>query len=182
MRPNRSLVSTSVATLCVTAVLAAASGLAPAPLAVAQETPPATEVVERYVEEVLNRGRLDLLPELVAAGKVDGFRKGIELRRALFPDIHYRIEETVTESDRVVVRCTVSGHHVGDDPEKLPGGERIPPSGGWLEVEEALFYTVEGGKITSGEIVSDQLGVVKALGFTVVPPEGYEKGEHDESR
>lgn len=172
MRPNR-----TVLPILLAAAVAAASALAPAPAARAQVAPTATEVVERYVELVLNRGRHDLLPELVAADKVAGFRKALELRRALFPDIHYRVEETVAQGDRVVVRCTVSGHHVGDEPEKLPGGERIPPSGRWLEVEEALFYTVEGGEITSGEIVSDQLGVVKALGFTVVPPEGYEKRE-----
>lgn len=179
MRPNR----TVLPTLLLAAAVAAASALGPAPAARAQAAPAATEVVERYVEQVLNRGRHDLLPELVTPDKVNGFRKGLELRRALFPDIHYRIEETVTQGDRVVVRCTVTGHHVGDDPEKLPGGERIPPSGEWLEVEEARFYTVEDGKITSGEIVSDQLGVVKALGFTVVPPEGYEKGDKgDEGR
>lgn len=180
MRPQRTRL---LATLPALAVLAAAWALAPTDAARAQASPTATEVVERYVEQVLNRGRHDLLPELVAAEKVGGFRKSLELRRALFPDIHYRIEETVTQGDRVVVRCTVSGHHVGDDLEKLPGGERIPPSGHWLEVEEALFYTVEDGRIASGEIVSDQLGVVKALGFTVVPPEGYEKGEKpDEGR
>lgn len=164
-------------TLLVLAILAAASGLALGAAARAQ-APTAAEVVERYVEQVLNRGRHDLLPELVAAPKVDGFRKGLELRRALFPDLHYRVEEVVAQGDRVVVRCTVSGHHVGDDPETLPGGEVIPPSGNWLEVEEALFYTVEDGRITRGEIVSDQLGLAKALGFTVVPPEGYEKGTH----
>lgn len=163
------------------AALALATGLAPTAPARAQ-APAAAKVVERYVEQVLNRGRHDLLPELVAAGMVDGFRKGLELRRALFPDLHYRVEEVVAEGDRVVVRCTVSGHHVGDDPEKLPGGEVIPPSGKWLEVEEALFYTVEDGRITRGEIVSDQLGVAKALGFTVVPPEGYEKGKDGSPR
>jgi len=178
MRPNRSLFST----LGIAASLFAALALA-APLpALAQDAADPAEVVRRYVDQVLNEDRLDLLPALVAADRVDGFRKNLELRRAVFPDLRYRIEEMVSEGGRVVVRCTVTGHHVGDDPSKMPGGGVLPPSGNRLETEEALFYTVEDGRITRGEIVSDQLEVVKALGFTVVPPEGYEKGKKGEER
>ena len=177
MRPNRSSSSTlRIDALCIAFALPAF------PHAGAQQDPSAADVVRRYVEQVLNEGRHDLLPELVAADRVDGFRKNLELRRAVFPDLHYRVEEMVSEGGRVVVRCTVTGHHVGDDPGKLPGGEVLPPSGNRLETEEALFYTVEDGRITRGEIVSDQLEVVKALGFTVVPPDGYKKGKDQERR
>ncbi len=165
----------ALAALAAVVVTAAAPGAVPA---AADERGP-VRIVERYVDQVLDGGRHDLLPELVSPDVVDGFRKALELRRALFPDLHYRVEEIVAEGNRVVVRCTVTGHHVGDEPEKLPDGEVIPASGNYLETEEVLFYTVEGGRIAHGKVVSDQLDVAKALGFTVVPPEGFQPGSKD---
>ena len=85
--------------------------------------------LERWFEEVWNKGREDAIDEMTAAdtkghglrgpdGKeVDGvvaFKNFYRTFRAAFSDIHVKVEETVTEGDKTVARCLVTGTHTGE--------------------------------------------------------------------
>lgn len=85
--------------------------------------------MERWFEEVWNKGRADAIDEMMSPdaeghglkshdGKeVDGmtaFRSFHNTFCSAFSDIHIKVEETVTEGDRTVARCLVTGTHNGD--------------------------------------------------------------------
>ncbi len=85
--------------------------------------------IERWFEEVWNKGREDAIGEMMAAhtkghglkgpdGKeIDGmaaFKSFHKTFRSAFSDIHIKVEATVTEGDWTVARCLVTGTHTGD--------------------------------------------------------------------
>ena len=86
-------------------------------------------LVQRWFEEVWNKGRAEAVVEMFAADGIahglsdaagsplrgpDGFKKFHATFRAAFPDIVITIEDMVAEGDRVAVRCSVRGKHTGD--------------------------------------------------------------------
>src|SRR5215469_991741 len=84
-------------------------------------------LASRFVEEVINQGHIDRAGEFFTANYVDhfpappGFPTGVEglkqyftLFRQAFPDIHYTIDDTVAEGDKVVQRLTGSGTMKGE--------------------------------------------------------------------
>src|SRR5262245_39455834 len=82
-------------------------------------------VVRRYYEEVLNTGHVDALAELAVADYAehdplpgqstgrDGLRGRVEMLRGAFRP-HFTIEDIIAEGDRVAVRWTNRGTHVGE--------------------------------------------------------------------
>jgi predicted ester cyclase len=75
-------------------------------------------VIARFLEEVINQGRLGQTDELVAADFVEldplpgqkqgreGLKEVIGMLRSAFPDIHWAVDETVASGDKVVTRFT----------------------------------------------------------------------------
>ena len=86
-------------------------------------------LMQRWFEEVWNKGRSDAVVEMFAT---DGIAHGLSddagspLRgpeafkefhakfRGAFPDIVVRVEDMVAEGDKVAARCSVRGKHSGD--------------------------------------------------------------------
>ena len=86
-------------------------------------------VIQRWFEEVWNRGREEAIDELfaedgVAHGLADaggaelrgpvGFKPFFRRFRESFPDIEVVVEDTVSEGDKVAARCSVRGRHQSD--------------------------------------------------------------------
>lgn len=82
------------------------------------------EIVRRLVEEVLGQGRLELLPDLVAADYIGhlamgdhygpgGVRIDIASYRRAFPDILVTLEDLLADGDKVIRRFTLRGTHQG---------------------------------------------------------------------
>jgi steroid delta-isomerase-like uncharacterized protein len=84
---------------------------------------------ERWFEEVWNKGREDAINEMMSPhteghglthpdGKeVDGmtaFRSFHRTFRSAFPDMHIRVEDTITDGDKTAARCLVTGTHTGE--------------------------------------------------------------------
>ena len=75
-------------------------------------------VIARFLDEVINQGRLEQADELVAVDFVEldplpgqrqgreGLKEVIAMLRAAFPDIHWVADETVASGDKVVTRFT----------------------------------------------------------------------------
>ncbi len=115
------------------------------------------ELVRRYIEEVHNQGKMEVLDEVLdphfavlsLAGRME---VGIEqmkafstYRRAAIPDFHVVIDEVIAEGDKVVVRGHESGTQVGE----YGFGEmfHFPPSGKRFTVSWIDIYTIANGKI-----------------------------------
>jgi predicted ester cyclase len=101
----------------------------------------AKEVVTRLVDEVLNRGRLDLIDELYSPELAPSARKWIEPFRVAFPDVRMETVELVAEGERVVARFRCSGTQLGPWRGREPTGRRMH------DIDEVYFFTVRRGRI-----------------------------------
>jgi steroid delta-isomerase-like uncharacterized protein len=124
----------------------------------------------RFIEEVWNDRRLDLIPELVSEDHVDhdpaqaglpsgpaGMRAFVETYLAAFPDVRFTIEDVICEEDRVTIRWTATGTHQGP----LPG---IAPSGKRVSITGILIDRIADGKIVETWSNWDALGLFRQLG------------------
>ncbi|HUB67085.1 MAG TPA: ester cyclase [Candidatus Methylacidiphilales bacterium] len=86
-------------------------------------------LLRRWFEEVWNKGRIEIIdemlsPDCVAEGILgedgkpvrgpEGFKPFFKKFRGAFPDIHISILETLSEGNRIAARCRVQGTHTGD--------------------------------------------------------------------
>lgn len=71
-----------------------------------------------------------------------GWLKVLRAMRSAFPDIRWRVIETITEAPTLVARFTVTGTHSGD----FLG---IPATGRAVTFEATNFYRFEEGKIVA---------------------------------
>jgi steroid delta-isomerase-like uncharacterized protein len=112
-------------------------------------------IQHRWFEEVWNKGRADAIdemldPEVIAHGLVDP--EGNEIRgteqfkqfyasfRGAFPDIQVIVEDTVSEGDKIVGRCRVTGTHRGE-------GLGLAPTNRSVEFTGMCMMRVREGKI-----------------------------------
>ena len=126
-------------------------------------------VVERFVEEAINKGRLDVMDEIVALDFVEldplpgqrqgreGLKEVIGMMRAAFPDIYWVTEETVEQGEKVVSRFTWTGTHRGP----FLG---IPATGKRVSVKGVVIDRVVAGRMTDSRILMDTLGMLQQLG------------------
>jgi steroid delta-isomerase-like uncharacterized protein len=129
----------------------------------------------RFIEEVINQGKLSTLDELIAADAVDHSlppgmppgREGVKLFlgmiRAAFPDFHETVEDIIAESDMIVTRTTWHGTHQGAFLGIAPTGKQISVSG--IDISR-----VASGKFVEHWQSADNLGLLQQLG--VVPSMG----------
>ena len=132
-------------------------------------------VLSRFMEEVINQGRLDVCDEIVAEDFVEldplpgqqqgreGLKDVIAMLRAAFPDIHWVPEETIAAGDKVVTRFTWTGTHRGP----FLG---IPATGKSVIVKGVVIDRLSGGKMADSRILMDSLGMMQQLG--VIPRPG----------
>ncbi len=128
-------------------------------------------VVRRFYEELCNGRKNDIAPELFTAdhkfhdpqiqagdgpqGVVDTvstYQVGV--------DGHWQIDELFSAGDRVVVRWTGTGTHVGE----VNG---IPPTNNKVDVDAISIHRMQDGKIAETWEVWDTLGFLQQIG--VVP-------------
>jgi steroid delta-isomerase-like uncharacterized protein len=122
-------------------------------------------IVRKLFEEALNKGNLELLPELFSAGFTGpqgekgpaGFRASIEPLLKAFPEIHYTIKELVAEDDKVVASWTWKGTQTGQF-------RNIPATGKDVSNEGIAVFVLKDGKIVSASTQTDRLGFLQGLG------------------
>ncbi len=89
--------------------------------------------------------------------------KAVEGLRAAFPDIHFTIEESLAEGDRVAVRVTGRGTHQGE----FMG---IPATGNQVEFPLFDLARIEDGKMVEHSELFGMFALLSHLGAQVVPP------------
>lgn len=129
--------------------------------------------VRRYYDEVLNAGALGALDDLVieayeerdplpgqTTGR-EGLKQRVAMLRAAF-NPRFTIEDMVAEGDRVVVRWTNRGMHVGE----FMG---MPPSGKPYAIAGIDIHRLQGGRMAEHWHVIDLLSQLQQLGFIPTP-------------
>jgi steroid delta-isomerase-like uncharacterized protein len=130
-------------------------------------------IPRQMIEEVYNKGRVDVIDELVAPGYVghdpalpqeiagpQGEKEIVAGYRAAFPDLLVTIDDQVAEGDRVVTRWTARGTHTGD----LWG---IAGTGKEVTIAGTTIDRIQNDRLVESWSNWDALGLMQQLG--VVP-------------
>ena len=131
-------------------------------------------VVRRFYEDMCTGRRLDLAEELFAADHVmhdpqvpsEPGPRGMADVVSVYQrgaDGRWTIEEIFSAGDRVVVRWTGSGSHIGE----LNG---VPATGKAIRVDAITIHRMADGRIAETWEVWDTLGLLQQIG--VVPGAG----------
>lgn len=136
-----------------------------------------TERVDRVVEEAFNRGKLDVIDEVMASNYVcyepsvpeeirgpEGFKEYVRMNRTAFPDLTLQLEDRVVEGDKIADRFTSRGTHEGEF-------RGIAPTGTEIEGTVMVIHHFEDGKCVADYALTDALGLMQQLGV-VEPPTG----------
>ncbi|MEO7665758.1 MAG: ester cyclase [Dehalococcoidia bacterium] len=132
-------------------------------------------LTRRVFEDVLNGRNLAALDELIATDYVEhnplpGQRTGLDGIRDRYAMVlnafnpHFTIEDIVAEGDRVVLRWTNSGTHVGE----FLG---MPPTGKSYSIPGIEIWRVKDGRLAEHWDVVDIFGQLQQLGL-LPQPEG----------
>src|SRR3979411_2934767 len=137
----------------------------------------AKTLVHQWFDEVWNQGREATIDDLLSKdapiyglgeGDMDvrgpsGFKPFFRNLRTSFPDLKIRIEDTIAEPDKAVVRVVLEGTHSGD-------GLGIPATGRRVRVAGIVIVYSSEGKLIAGWNSWDQLGLLRQIGAIPAPP------------
>jgi steroid delta-isomerase-like uncharacterized protein len=125
--------------------------------------------VLRAGEELWSNGDLAVVDELYTADYVchfpvgpewrgrEGIREQVRSHRTSFPDWCEQADDIVAEGDRVAIRFTSTGTHLGE----FAG---IPPTGKKVSIQEIAIHRMVDGMIAEQWGMPDQLGLMRQLG------------------
>ena len=128
------------------------------------------QLVKRALDEVFSAGNFGVLEEIFHPDFINheagpdtppgpqGLKVTVGWIRDAFSDLHYEIEDSVAEGDKVAVRETASGRHTG----KFIGFE---PTGKSFKVKQMHMYRIKDSKIIEHWSVRDDLDQGMQLGF-----------------
>ena len=122
-------------------------------------------IVRKLFEESLNKGKLELMPDLFSADFTGpqgqkgpaAFRTTIEPLLKAFPDIHYTIKDLVAEEDKVAISWVWHG-------TQTVQFRNIPATGKAISNEGMAIFVLKDGKIVSAFTQTDRLGFLQGLG------------------
>jgi steroid delta-isomerase-like uncharacterized protein len=138
-------------------------------------SPANKEVIHAFIEDVLNQGRFDRMNDLVLENFIEldplpgqqqgreGLKAVLMQFRSAFPDIHWRVDEMISEGEKVVTRFTWNGTHR----DTFLG---IPATGRHVEVKGVVIDRLEASKMADSRILMDTLGLLQQLGALPSPP------------
>jgi steroid delta-isomerase-like uncharacterized protein len=131
-------------------------------------------VYRRFIQEVFNAGRLDLLDELLSPSYVyrdappgtppgaDGIKQVVTMFRAAFPDLAISIDEQVAEGDLVCSRTTLRGTQQG----AIFG---IPATGKAVTVPGLTMVRIVDGRLVESWVKNDVMSLMSQLGADAPP-------------
>jgi steroid delta-isomerase-like uncharacterized protein len=133
-----------------------------------------SDMVRAFIEEVLNQGQIDaaerffwedMVEQVPFPGQgpgIEGLKDVVRGMRAAFPDMHWRVEEQLTEGDRVLTRFEWTGTHRG----AFLG---VDATGRSVKVWGMVIDRFQDGRIKETRLIMDTLGLMIQLG-AVHPP------------
>jgi steroid delta-isomerase-like uncharacterized protein len=133
--------------------------------------------VERYFDDVTNKGNLDVADELFAVDYVhhdpanpdphgvvgvEDVKRHLKELLDAFPDTRFTVDDVVAEGDDVVVRWTVTCTHTGDY-------FGIPPTNKSATITGMNTWRITDGMAVEGWVSRDDLGLLQQLGVIPTP-------------
>lgn len=123
------------------------------------------QIIQRRVEEIWNQGKLATIDELIAANLIsngqpigrEGFRQFVTAVRTAFPDIHFTVEDSLAEGNKVAIRYTGRGTHQG----AFAG---IPATGKPVQFSGIDIFYIANGQMAEEWLMYDQLGLLQQIG------------------
>jgi len=132
-------------------------------------------LVLRFIDEIQNAGRIELIEEIFAPDFVDhnplpsfpptrdGTKQMFLYVRKSFPDLHMVINNMIAEEDMVATRKTLHASHQGE----YMG---LAPTGKHLQMEVIDIFRIANGRLAEHWTVIDRLGMMEQLGATQRSP------------
>ena len=126
-------------------------------------------IARRWHEEAINLRKLDVIDEIVAFDVLHrsvtftdltgptGVKQNLAAALTAFPDLHYTVEDVITENDRVVVRWRAEGTQKG-------GFQGIAPTGRHIAWTGINIYRMSCGRIAEVWTEVDGVGRLRQLG------------------
>jgi steroid delta-isomerase-like uncharacterized protein len=124
------------------------------------------ELAKRWFEEVWNQGRRETICEMLAPDAVvqegeretvgpEGFYPFFERMQGAFSDIHVKIQDAISEADKVCVRWSATMRHTGSG--------MGPPTNKYLQTTGISVIRIAGGKFVAGWQNWDMLGLMQQI-------------------
>lgn len=135
-----------------------------------------SNVVSRFIEEVLNQGNIDAAGQFFWEDMVEqvpfpdqgpgleGLKDVLRGLKAAFPDMHWTVQEQISECDKVLSRFEWTGTHRG----AFLG---VPATDRPVRVWGMVIDRFQGQKIKDTRIIMDTLGLMMQLGAVPSPKE-----------
>jgi len=143
-----------------------------------KQPPDNKEIVRRFIDECWNHGKLNVVSELVAdkcrfhdpvfpslTSGADNMKNHIESSRRGFPDLKFKIDDTIAERNEVVIHWTASGTHTGPFLGMQPTNRKATVSG-------TSIYLIEGSKIAEEWAYWNLMTMMEQLGVKMAPQQG----------
>jgi steroid delta-isomerase-like uncharacterized protein len=137
------------------------------------------QLLRRWCDEGFNKNNMAIADEVYdadvyyhepSAGEVIGLeplKQFVVTWRTAFPDSKLKIEEQVTEQDRIATRWTFTGTHRG-----IFRG--LAPTGKPIKFSAMYFYRFANGKVVEIHAMVNLLSLLQQLG--AIPPLNQSKG------
>jgi steroid delta-isomerase-like uncharacterized protein len=134
----------------------------------ASEVPRNKEIVLRSEAELWSKGKLDVAAELYSPDFVchflvgpdwkgiEGIKQEVRSHRISFPDWNEKVDDIIAEGDRVVIRFTSTGTHLGTFQGLAPTGRKV-------SIREVAIYRLANGKIVEQWGQPDIFGLQQQL-------------------
>ncbi len=125
-------------------------------------------VVRRFIEEIINQGRIESAAQFVWEDVVErvpfpgqgpgleGLKDVLRGMRNAFPDLYFSVEEQISEDDKVLTRFEWSGTHRSD----FLG---VPATGRSVKVWGMVIDRLQDGKIKETRILMDIFGLMMQI-------------------
>jgi steroid delta-isomerase-like uncharacterized protein len=133
------------------------------------------QIVQRFMDECWNQGKLNVVSELVAdncrfhdpvfpnlTSGAQNLKTHIETCRRGFPDLRFAIDDTIAERNEVVIHWTATGTHKGTFLGMQPTNRKATVSG-------TSIYRIDGSKITEEWAHWNLMSMMEQLGLSAAP-------------
>jgi len=141
------------------------------PNSLSNDTAQNIKIVRRFIDEVINGGQIDMIPQLWSKdmvwhggsmGEIKGLNNYENFARAAiggaFSNMHLKVLDVVAANDKVVVYFQNSGKNIKD----FMGHQATGKTAAW---EGMGIYRIQNGKIAEGWFSEDLLQMFNQLGF-----------------
>ena len=120
-------------------------------------------IVRRYIDEVINQGKLELIDTFFAPEMRERVKGFLKTGGDPFPDGQEEIQDIVAEGNLVMVRLLYRGTHQGE----FLG---VAPTGKPIEVTGYGTYRLANSQIVWDTICFDWLDALEQIGATINSP------------